>query len=83
MASSEERLKILQMIQDGKITADDGAKLLGALAKGNKSKSGLLIKNIEIKLIPPTIKEIECVIFRLVIFAKNINKNAKTAAKPL
>lgn len=38
MASSEERLKILQMIQDGKITADDGAKLLGALAKGNKRK---------------------------------------------
>lgn len=38
MASSEERLKILQMIQDGKITADDGAKLLGALTKGSKSK---------------------------------------------
>ena len=36
MASSEERLKILQMIQDGKITADDGAKLLSALSKGSK-----------------------------------------------
>lgn len=36
MASSEERLKILQMIQDGKITADDGAKLLAALSKGGK-----------------------------------------------
>lgn len=34
MASSEERLKILQMIQDGKISAEDGAKLLEALNKG-------------------------------------------------
>lgn len=34
MASSEERLKILQMIQDGKITPKDGAKLLEALNRG-------------------------------------------------
>jgi hypothetical protein len=34
MASSEERLKILQMIQDGKISPDDGAKLLEALNRG-------------------------------------------------
>jgi hypothetical protein len=34
MASSEERLKILQMIQEGKISARDGAKLLEALNKG-------------------------------------------------
>jgi hypothetical protein len=34
MASSEERLKILQMIQEGKISADDGAKLLEALNRG-------------------------------------------------
>lgn len=34
MATSEERLKILQMIQDDKITAEDGAKLLAALNKG-------------------------------------------------
>jgi hypothetical protein len=31
MATTEERLKILKMIQDGKITAEDGAKLLEAL----------------------------------------------------
>ncbi len=31
MASSEERIKILQKIQDGKISPDDGAKLLEAL----------------------------------------------------
>jgi hypothetical protein len=38
MASSEERLKILQMIQDGKISADDGAKLLAALNEGGQRK---------------------------------------------
>ncbi len=36
MASSEERIKILQMIQDGKITADEGAKLLAALSHGKQ-----------------------------------------------
>ena len=34
MASSEERIKILKMIQDGKISAEDGAKLLEALTRG-------------------------------------------------
>lgn len=38
MASSEERLKILQMIQDGKITAADGAKLLAALTQKGRRK---------------------------------------------
>jgi hypothetical protein len=37
MTTSEERIKILQMIQDGKISAEDGAKLLSAL---NESGSG-------------------------------------------
>lgn len=31
MTTSEERLRILQMIQEGKITAEEGAKLLQAL----------------------------------------------------
>ncbi|MCW5878436.1 MAG: hypothetical protein KIS80_06175 [Anaerolineales bacterium] len=35
MATSEERLKILQMIQDGKISPADGAKLLEALTRGS------------------------------------------------
>jgi len=39
MASSEERKKILQMIQDGKISADDGAKLLAALSQGSKRRA--------------------------------------------
>src|SRR5512143_3222960 len=37
MASAEERLQILKMIQDGKITAEEGAKLLQALSAGSKS----------------------------------------------
>jgi hypothetical protein len=31
MVTSDERLRILKMIQEGKITADEGAKLLAAL----------------------------------------------------
>jgi SHOCT-like domain len=31
MATTEERMKILKMIQDGKISAEEGAKLLSAL----------------------------------------------------
>ena len=36
MTSSEERLKILQMIQDEKISPEDGAKLLSALNEGSQ-----------------------------------------------
>lgn len=38
MATTEERMKILQMIQDGKITAEDGAKLLAAITENAKSQ---------------------------------------------
>jgi hypothetical protein len=38
MASAEERLQILKMIQDGKITAEEGAKLLQALSGGPKAE---------------------------------------------
>ncbi|HZD57256.1 MAG TPA: hypothetical protein VE136_11060 [Anaerolineales bacterium] len=37
MATAEERLKILQMIKDGKITAEEGAKLLSALGESQKA----------------------------------------------
>jgi len=37
MASAEERLQILKMIQEGKITAEEGAKLLQALSGSSKS----------------------------------------------
>ncbi len=36
MATSEERLKILKMIQEGKITAEQGMRLLEALGQMNK-----------------------------------------------
>lgn len=39
MATSEERIKILQMIEDGKISAADGAKLLAAITENTKSRS--------------------------------------------
>jgi DUF4097 and DUF4098 domain-containing protein YvlB len=35
---SEEQKDILQMVADGKITADDGAKLLEALSKGDRKR---------------------------------------------
>ena len=41
MTTSEERLKILQMIQDGKITAEDGAKLLAALSEGGRRQRAI------------------------------------------
>ncbi len=37
MATSEERMKILKMIEEGKVTAEDGAKLLAALSEGRQS----------------------------------------------
>jgi hypothetical protein len=36
MATAEERLKILRMIDEGKITAEEGARLLSALAESRK-----------------------------------------------
>lgn len=38
MATIEERLKILKMIEDGKITAEEGAKLLAALAESRRTQ---------------------------------------------
>ncbi|HUI87982.1 MAG TPA: hypothetical protein VLX61_04585 [Anaerolineales bacterium] len=42
MANAEERMKILKMIEDGKINAEDGAKLLAALSEGHRSAAGSL-----------------------------------------
>jgi hypothetical protein len=36
MATSEERMRILKMIEEGKLTAEEGAKLLAALAESRK-----------------------------------------------
>lgn len=37
MATVEERMKILKMVEDGKVSAEDGAKLLSALDDSRKS----------------------------------------------
>jgi len=37
MATNEERMKILKMIDEGKITAEEGAKLLGTLGESRKT----------------------------------------------
>jgi hypothetical protein len=43
MVTSPERLKILKMIQDGKITAEEGIELLDMLGdKGSKGKGGVV-----------------------------------------
>jgi hypothetical protein len=36
MVTTEERMRILKMIQEGKLTADEGAKLLSALRDSRK-----------------------------------------------
>lgn len=41
MTSVEERLKILKMIEDGKISAEEGAKLLAALSEGRRAGAGV------------------------------------------
>ena len=38
MASDEERLQILKMIEGGQVTAEEGAKLLGALELSSKDE---------------------------------------------
>ncbi|MEJ2757358.1 MAG: hypothetical protein P8046_02650 [Anaerolineales bacterium] len=47
MATSEERMKILQMIQEGKITAEDGAKLLAAISEAPKRRSRIISRSKE------------------------------------
>jgi hypothetical protein len=40
MANAEERMKILKMIDEGKLSAEEGAKLLSALSASQKASSG-------------------------------------------
>ncbi|MBN1304525.1 MAG: hypothetical protein JXA13_08825 [Anaerolineales bacterium] len=39
MTTAEERMRILKMIEEGKISAEEGAKLLAALSEGRSSAS--------------------------------------------
>jgi hypothetical protein len=41
MASVEERMKILKMIEEGKVSAEEGTKLLSALSNANRPVGGL------------------------------------------
>jgi hypothetical protein len=41
MTSVEERMKILKMIEEGKVSAEEGAKLLAALSGANRPLGGL------------------------------------------
>ncbi|MEJ2010630.1 MAG: hypothetical protein P8X64_00215 [Anaerolineales bacterium] len=38
--STEERMKILKMIEEGKISAEEGTRLLGALSKQKQRREG-------------------------------------------
>ncbi len=38
MATTEERMQILKMVEEGKITAEEGAKLLAALAESTRGE---------------------------------------------
>ncbi len=39
MANTEERMKILKMVEEGKVSAEDGAKLLAALSEGRRGQA--------------------------------------------
>lgn len=40
MATTEERMKILKMVEEGKISPEEGAKLLAALSESAGNKAG-------------------------------------------
>ena len=40
MATTVERMKILKMIEEGKLSAEEGAKLLSALTSGSRTPGG-------------------------------------------
>lgn len=40
MATTEERMQILKMVEEGKISAEEGAKLLAALTNANGGSGG-------------------------------------------
>jgi hypothetical protein len=43
MAEKKERVKILKMIEEGKITAEEGSRLLAALSRGKGARSALQV----------------------------------------
>ena len=63
MATTDERMKILKMIDEGKISAEEGAKLLAALTESQKTSRkapisrGLLKRPILVSLMRPVSSE--------------------------
>ena len=47
MATAEERMKVLQMIREGKITAEEGAKLLSTLTDTKKETRRPIARSTE------------------------------------
>jgi hypothetical protein len=47
MATAEERMKVLQMIREGKITAEEGAKLLSTLTDTKKENRRPIARSSE------------------------------------
>jgi len=45
MATTEERMKILKMIDEGKITAEEGAKLLSTLGDSRKTQPKVSLRS--------------------------------------
>ena len=41
MATTEERLQILKLVEEGKITAEEGVRLLAALSKSGRKRGGV------------------------------------------
>ena len=51
MSEMQERLMILKMIEDGKVTADDGARLLASIGEKEKQESPVGSPVKEVKMI--------------------------------
>ena len=50
MTSIEERMKILKMIEEGKISAEEGAKLLAALREARRGPGSIPLHGLDVLL---------------------------------
>ena len=75
MTSADERMQILKMIQDGKISAEEGAKLLQALGASAKSDKR--------PPIPPSIGASDPRWFRVRVTDLNTGKNKVNVNIPM
>lgn len=80
MATSEERMKILKMIQEGKITASEGAELLEAL-DSRPAKAGVPVPAPVPPLPPISMREPRW--FRVVVTDTNSGKTRVNVRLPV